>query len=90
MIRKLAGIAAAWMVLTGTQAPPAAAPGLELWRLDCGSVEIGNLDMFSDTFLYVGRKKRLTDSCYLIRHGENYLGCRASLPARRFRPTAWS
>jgi glyoxylase-like metal-dependent hydrolase (beta-lactamase superfamily II) len=80
MIRKLTGIAAAWLTLGAMQAPPAAAPPMQLWRLDCGSVEIGNLDMFSDTFLYVGRRKTLTDSCYLIRHGENYLLWDTGLP----------
>ena len=60
--------------------PEAVPAKLQLWRLDCGSVEIGNLDMFSDTFLYVGRKKTLTDSCYLIRHGENYLLWDTGLP----------
>jgi glyoxylase-like metal-dependent hydrolase (beta-lactamase superfamily II) len=80
MIRKLTGIAFAWLALGAMQGPPAAAPPMQLWRLDCGSVEIGNLDMFSDTFLYVGRKKTLTDSCYLIRHGENYLLWDTGLP----------
>lgn len=79
MIRKLAALAAAWLALGGMQAPPAGVP-LELWRLDCGSVVIGDLDMFSDTFLYVGQKKTLTDSCYLIRHGENYLLWDTGLP----------
>jgi glyoxylase-like metal-dependent hydrolase (beta-lactamase superfamily II) len=80
MIKRLTVLAAAWLALGGMQPPSAAAPQIELWRLDCGSVEIGNLDMFSDTFLYVGRKKRLTDGCYLIRHGENYLLWDTGLP----------
>jgi N-acyl homoserine lactone hydrolase len=79
MIKRLTAIAAAWLALGGMQAPPPA-PQMQLWRLDCGSVEIGDLDMFSDTFLYVGRKKTLTDSCYLIRHGENYLLWDSGLP----------
>jgi glyoxylase-like metal-dependent hydrolase (beta-lactamase superfamily II) len=79
MIRKLTILAAAWLGLGAMQAPPPAA--IELWRLDCGSVVIGNLDMFSDTFLYVGRRKTLTDGCYLIRHGENYLLWDTGLPA---------
>jgi N-acyl homoserine lactone hydrolase len=80
MIKKLTILAGAWLALGGMQAPVAGRPRIELWRLDCGSVEIGNLDMFSDTFLYVGQKKRLTDSCYLIRHGENYLLWDTGLP----------
>jgi glyoxylase-like metal-dependent hydrolase (beta-lactamase superfamily II) len=78
MLKRLIALAGVGFALAGFQAPPAAQ--LQLWRLDCGSVEIGNLDMFSDTFLYVGRKKTLTDSCYLIRHGENYLLWDTGLP----------
>ena len=44
-----------------------------LWRLDCGAVQINDLSLFSDTFGYVGEKRKLTDSCYLIRHGNDYL-----------------
>jgi N-acyl homoserine lactone hydrolase len=77
-MKRLIALAAAGFALAGFQAPPA--PQIELWRLDCGTVEIGNLDMFSDTYLYVGRKKTLTDSCYLIRHGENYLLWDTGLP----------
>lgn len=80
MIRKTAALAAAWLAATAFQAPPAAAPQMQMWRLDCGEVDIGNLDMFSDAFLYVGQKKTLTDSCYLIRHGENYLLWDTGLP----------
>ncbi|MFL6845990.1 MAG: N-acyl homoserine lactonase family protein [Allosphingosinicella sp.] len=79
MIKKLTAIAVAWLVLGGMQAPAPAAQ-LEMWRLDCGTVDVGNLAMFSDTFLYVGQKKRLTDSCYLVRHGENYLLWDTGLP----------
>jgi N-acyl homoserine lactone hydrolase len=80
MIKKLTLLSAAWLALGGMQIPYPAPVQVELWRLDCGSVEIGNLDMFSDTFLYVGRRKTLTDSCYLIRDGENYLLWDAGLP----------
>lgn len=80
MIRKVTGIAAAWLALGGMQTPQAAAPPIEMWRLDCGTVQVGDLDLFSDAFLYAGRKKTLTDSCYLIRHGENYLLWDTGLP----------
>lgn len=46
---------------------------LELWRLDCGSIDIDDLGVFSDTGLYAGQKKRLVASCYLIRNGDKYL-----------------
>ncbi|MEA3011200.1 MAG: N-acyl homoserine lactone hydrolase [Sphingomonadales bacterium] len=78
MLKKSIGLAAAMFALAAFQPPPAAP--MQMWRLDCGTVQIGDLDFFSDTFLYVGQKKTLTDSCYLIRHGENYLLWDTGLP----------
>jgi glyoxylase-like metal-dependent hydrolase (beta-lactamase superfamily II) len=68
--------------LTAMQAPPrpASAPGLSLWRLDCGTVQVNDLNVFSDTFAYVGQTKTLTDSCYLIRNGDRYLLWDTGLP----------
>lgn len=55
-------------------APAQAQPApLQLWRLDCGSIQVSDFDVFSDTYLYVGKPKTLTASCYLIRHGDQYL-----------------
>lgn len=79
MIQKMTALAAAWLTLGAMQAPPAE-PRVEMWRLDCGTVQVDNLDVFSDAFLYTGQKKTLTDSCYLIRHGENYLLWDTGLP----------
>lgn len=56
------------------------APDLEMWRLDCGTLEISDIDSFSDGYLYEGQSKTLTDSCYLLRHGESYLLWDAGLP----------
>jgi N-acyl homoserine lactone hydrolase len=62
-------------------APPPAAPAdMALWRLDCGSVVVGDLDVFSDTYAYAGKTKTLTDSCYLVRHGGQYLLWDTGLP----------
>ncbi|HEX8585264.1 MAG TPA: N-acyl homoserine lactonase family protein [Allosphingosinicella sp.] len=86
-MKHLALAATAFLALTGMQAAPApagpapAGPAqMQLWRLDCGTVDVSNLDVFSDTYLYVGQKKTLVDSCYLIRHGENYLLWDTGLP----------
>lgn len=46
---------------------------LKLYRLDCGSVEVSDLNVFSDTDQYVGKKKNLVSSCYLIQSGSNNL-----------------
>ena len=62
-------------VLALGMAAPAAAqdPALQLWRLDCGSIQVSDFDVFSDTYLYPGQPKQLTASCYLIRHGSRYM-----------------
>lgn len=52
-----------------------------MWRLGCGTIQVGDLDIFSDTYLYRGQKKTLTDSCYLIRHGASYMLWDTGLPA---------
>jgi N-acyl homoserine lactone hydrolase len=54
---------------------------VELWRLDCGRIEVRNLGVFSDTFDYAGETRTLTDSCYLIRHDKDYMLWDAGLPA---------
>ena len=54
---------------------------LAITRLDCGTVQVNDLNVFSDTDAYVGKKKTLTDSCYLLRHGDEYLLWDTGLPA---------
>ena len=49
-----------------------AKPALSLWRLECGSFNTP-LNSFSDTQAYPGQRRTFTDSCYLIRHGKDYL-----------------
>lgn len=53
---------------------------VRLWRLDCGTIQADDLDLFSDTFRYAGQKKTLANSCYLIRHDDAYLLWDAGLP----------
>lgn len=61
--------ATAFLALSGMQAP---AP-LSLARLDCGTIAVSDIDVFSDTYLYEGKSKTLTASCYLIRRGDNIM-----------------
>lgn len=44
-------------LLAGIAAPAAAqeAPDIEMWRLDCGTIELGDTAPFSDTHLYDGQ-----------------------------------
>ena len=61
--------------MTANASAPAAAVPLSLTRLDCGSARIKNFDkFFSDKpGLYSSEPRDITDSCYLIRHGDQYL-----------------
>ncbi|MCF7699526.1 N-acyl homoserine lactonase family protein [Loktanella sp. M215] len=57
------------------------AADVELWRLDCGDVKVNDLNLFSDTRAYTGETRDLTASCYLIRHGTDYMIWDTGLPA---------
>ncbi|MEM9494805.1 MAG: N-acyl homoserine lactonase family protein [Pseudomonadota bacterium] len=63
----------------------ASAPGedasVELWRLDCGTMDIDDLSYFSDTYLYDGQSGLISNGCYLIRHGGAYLLWDAGIPS---------
>lgn len=64
--------------------PPTPAPSatsVSLTRIDCGRVFVGTLDAFSDTRAYEGRSGWLTNSCYLIQHGDDYLLWDTGFPA---------
>lgn len=67
--------------LSATAAAAAQAADMELWRLDCGSIEVKDLGTFSDTFDYGGVARTLTDSCYLVRHDKAYMLWDTGLPA---------
>lgn len=54
-------------------AASAAAADLEVWRVDCGKLTDWNKEEMSDVFSYRGEKQSLTDSCYLIRHDQDYM-----------------
>lgn len=79
-----------WLLAAGAIASAAMAVGLgraadrvelSLTRLDCGSVQVNDLNVFSDTDAYTGQQKRLTSSCYLIRHGNDLMLWDTGLPA---------
>lgn len=60
---------------TASAGQPAAAAKLSLTRLDCGTPTIKNFDkFFSDRpGLYESGPREITDSCYLIQHGDQQL-----------------
>ena len=69
----ITALSALFAVMTPQTASPPPPAELRLWRLDCGSLETKDFSAFSDSHRYDGKGYRLTVSCYLIRHGENYL-----------------
>jgi glyoxylase-like metal-dependent hydrolase (beta-lactamase superfamily II) len=77
-MRLLAALASLALIAT-----PAAAADLALWRLDCGEVEVPDLDFLSDTFVFSGQSRTVAVSCYLVRHGDDYLLWDAGLPLSR-------
>src|SRR3546814_2198929 len=58
-MKKILLAAVAALALTGAQSPPSNETDtpLSLWRLDCGTLDIDDLGVFSDTGLYAGQKK---------------------------------
>src|SRR5438105_11487795 len=75
LVAVLAGCASQGQAPTQTTAAtPAAAAGPEvtLTRLDCGS-GTNDARRFSDTFAYTDPKKPFTFSCYVIKHGADYM-----------------
>ncbi len=77
----LLAVSAASLFLTA--AAPAPAPSaLSLTRLDCGSAMVKDFNaFFSDTLEYRAGPRRITDSCYLIRHGQQTLLWDTGFPA---------
>ena len=62
------------MLAAGVAPAQSAKPALQLWRLDCGDFMMKRFGAwFSDTFQYPPGARPLVGSCYLIRHGEDYM-----------------
>jgi glyoxylase-like metal-dependent hydrolase (beta-lactamase superfamily II) len=68
---------------TAATTAPTAAAKISLARLDCGSATIKNFDkFFSDKpGLYESAPRDITDSCYLIRHGDPQMIWDTGFPA---------
>ena len=76
MRRMLATLAfgACAALLAPTPACAQTPPTITLTRLDCGTnAASSDVARFSDTYAYNGLKIQLTYSCYLIRHGDDYM-----------------
>jgi N-acyl homoserine lactone hydrolase len=75
-------LAALSLLIVSTLTNAATPASMKVWRLDCGTLRVDNLDDYSDTFAYVGRSSRFTASCYLIQHVDKYMLWDTGLPDR--------
>ncbi|MBI1686017.1 N-acyl homoserine lactonase family protein [Caulobacter hibisci] len=66
--------------LAAIPAQAAAPAALRLWRLDCGRIQMNDASPLSDTSAYAGQTRRLSNGCYLVQHGDDYLLWDAGLP----------
>jgi len=71
----LAGLCAAALVAQTVAQPALAAPDMSLARLECGTPGPPTVvnQRFSDTYAYGDLKIQFVYSCYLIKHGDDYL-----------------
>ena len=76
---RLAGIAgrmaialAAWVGVSAAT-PPTGTAAVQLYAVDCGRLDVGDLGDFSDTGEHEGERSVLAVPCYLIRHGTDWL-----------------
>jgi glyoxylase-like metal-dependent hydrolase (beta-lactamase superfamily II) len=75
MNRTLTILAFGACVFAGLAAPAQAAPEMALTRFDCGTPQAPTPvnQRFSDTYAYGDLKLQFVFSCYLIRHGDDYM-----------------
>ena len=62
-------------------APEAGVTALQLIKLDCGTIEVLDLDVFSSAGDYAGQTDTLTDTCWLVRHPDGDLLWDLGLPS---------
>src|SRR4051794_5257257 len=62
-------------VLAGLAVPAQAAPDITLTRFECGTPQVPTAvnQRFSDTYAYGDLKLQFVYSCYIIKHGDEYL-----------------
>ncbi len=76
------GIMAALALSAGASAQTKSEAKLSLVRLDCGNATVKNFDaFFSDTHEYPVGPRKITSSCYVVRHGSDVLLWDTGFPA---------
>ncbi|MEO7411442.1 MAG: N-acyl homoserine lactonase family protein [Sphingomicrobium sp.] len=76
------GIVVSIMLAAGASAQSAGPARLSIVRLDCGNATVKNFDaFFSDTHEYPVGPRKITSSCYVVRHGSDVLLWDTGFPA---------
>jgi glyoxylase-like metal-dependent hydrolase (beta-lactamase superfamily II) len=78
----IARIAFAALSFATAGASQAAAPDVRMYRIDCGHMTMGDKSMLSDRGLYKGQSYDIVMSCYLIKHGQDWVLWDAGLPKK--------
>jgi N-acyl homoserine lactone hydrolase len=75
MNRTLTILAVGASLLAGIAAPAQAAPDVSIARLDCGTPQEPTVvnERFSDTYAFPDLKVQFVFSCYIIKHGDEYM-----------------
>lgn len=71
-MRLVASLFAITAILAGTAQAEPATP-IKLYTLDCGTLQLQDMGMFSDTGEHAGEPGVMAVPCYLVRHGEDWL-----------------
>lgn len=78
----LAGLAFAAVSWAAAGTSHAATPEMKMYRLDCGQMTLGDKSVMSDEGLYQGQSYDIVMSCYLIKHGDDWVLWDAGLPKK--------
>lgn len=82
MNRFFSVVATVVMALLFTGTSYAEAPDVRMYRLDCGRMTMNDKSMMSDAGLYKGESLDIVMSCYLIKHGADWMLWDAGLPGK--------
>lgn len=82
MNRFFSVLATAVLALLFTGTSHAEAPDVRMYRLDCGHMTMNDKSMMSDAGLYKGESLDIVMSCYLIKHGADWMLWDAGLPSK--------